>query len=85
MQWKARAIKGAVMGGDSQDKAGNFKAGERPRKMDISVALPLRQHTLAHAKKFREKEGNWTPVLMVLAFLATLVILLPEYRSGIAN
>jgi len=39
-QWKAQTIKGVVMGGDSEDMAGNFKAIERPRKMDISVALP---------------------------------------------
>lgn len=25
MSWKAQTIKGVVMGGDSQDKAGNFK------------------------------------------------------------
>jgi len=85
MQWRAQAIKGAVMGGDSQDNADNLKTVEGSRKMDSLVAPPLCRHSSTHAKKFEEKGRNWTPMLIILAFSARLVTPLPEYCSGIAN
>lgn len=85
MQQKARSINVAVMGGDSQDKARNVKAREGPMGMDISLALSLLPLTFDPAKNFKEHEGNWILALMVLAFPARLVLLLPRYLSGIAN
>ena len=67
VQWEAQAIKGAVMGGDSQDMAYNLKTREGSREMVNSLALPLCRHSSAHDKKLREKARNWTPVLIILA------------------